>query len=977
MSHNLKQSGEINMAHSTAVSMKQLPMEALPVHSLEAESAFYRNYAWCLDAVPTVGVILERLREEFARFGALDEPWQRTEVAKNIFLLACAVSDTLDDFLLGSSVDFSRIGGMVPGGRRVGKFANHAVSAARSLRLKKLGQWRAKWQSAVEDYLEWQSAYLGQGLTEPSGAGANLLALSNSKLPADFTRRRARIPAAFRSQDLTHFDISKLGSKFAAEFPDRGREILVIGLRTAGSYFAPFLRAYLKLHGFQSINTVTLRPKRGIAPWERERLIKCASQGGLAIIVDEPVGTGATLAKAIGILHRTGIAHRNVAALFPIHPTGRDWNRSSDALVLSTIRVLTLEPEEWYKHQRLEPATVQERVTEYFQSRGYRSAQVVISNTSQQLNQGLQLSSDEGFHTRLKRVYQVELQNASGQAETRYVLAKSVGWGWLSYHAFTIASGLPSFVPPILGLRDGILYMEWVRPNGTTQVEPDRRQLVETAAKYVAERVHHMRLPEDSAPYLNREGRHAGFDQLMGQLIRAYGWNLAMGLKRARVREQLSRPCPYPTLVDGRMRACEWIQDSGSVRKADFEHHGLGKHQLSMTDPAYDLADVVLHWNLSFEEEQELITRYKANTGDSQIGERLLLSKVLAGTHSIGRALSGLHNSRLHHRHQEFNRLYLEARTFLTLQTLRFSSGLAAKPNSIHWANPLVVLDIDGVLDKQIFGYPCTTAAGILAISLLHAHDQPFALNTARTVSQMKQYCRAYGCVGGGAEYGSYVWDATTDRSQVMVCDASLDQMERLRQHLRRTPGIFLNDDYQYSVQAFVYEKNATVPLPTTLIRDLMAELKLDRLKFHQTFTDTTVVASETDKGRGLAALLQLANQSTVETIAVGDSEPDLPMFRTATRSFAPANISCRSTASLLGCEVSEQPYQAGLLQIVRSILHPAGDDCKRCDISINARKDDLFFELLQVADQSRLKRLVRAMLDPMAFRSVADRFRN
>jgi hypothetical protein len=65
------------------------------------------------------------------------------------------------------------------------------------------------------------------------------------------------------------------------------------------------------------------------------------------------------------------------------------------------------------------------------------------------------------------------------------------------------------------------------------------------------------------------------------------------------------------------------------------------------------------------------------------------------------------------------------------------------------------------------------------------------------------------------------------------------------------------------------------------------------------------------------------------------------------------------------------------LLQIVRSILHPAGDDCKRCDISINARKDDLFFELLQVADQSRLKRFVRAMLDPMAFRSVADRFRN
>jgi haloacid dehalogenase-like hydrolase len=966
------------MANATAVAAKRTQLEAVPVRYLEAETAFYRDYAWCLDAVPTVAEIIQHLRQEFERLGSVEERWQRVEVAKNIFLLACAISDTLDDFLLGNAIDFSRIGGLIPGGRRVGRLVNQTTSAAHSIRLRRLDHWRRQWELAVEQYLEWQLTYTGNDGTIPSSsfAGAQLLALASSSLPGEFTKRRARIPAAFRSQDLTHFDVSKLGSKFVAEFPDRHREVLVVGLRTAGSYFAPFLRAYLKLQGFTSVTSVTLRPKRGLTSWERSRLAGCASQSGLAVIVDEPVGTGATLGKAIGILRKSGIPPANIVALFPIHPTGRDWNRNSDSLVLSTIRSIPLEPEEWYKHQLLEPEAVQQRLTEYFQNRGYRSVRFSASNTSDQLNQDLQLSSDEGFHTRLKRVYQVDLQNAAGQQETRYILAKSVGWGWLSYHAFNLAHDLAAFVPPILGLRDGILYMEWLDPNGT-KTPLDRRQLIETAAKYVAERVRRTKLPQDPAPYLNREGRHAGFDQLAAQLLRAYGWSLATGLRRTRIREQLSRPCPFPTLIDGRMRACEWIQGTESVRKADFEHHGLGKHQLSMTDPAYDLADFILHWNLSAREEEELIARYKAGTQDSGVEQRLLLSKLLAGIHSIGRALAGLHNSRLLHRHQEFNRLYLEARSFLTLQTLRFCSGLAAKPRTIEWASPLVVLDIDGVLDKQIFGYPSTTAAGILAISLLHTHNQPLAFNTARTVHQMKEYCRAYGCVGGVAEYGSYAWDATTDSSKVLVSNEALDQMAHLRQRLRQMPGIFINDEYQYSIQAYVYEKGATVPLPSILIRDLMAELKFDRLKFHQTFTDTTIIARETDKGRGLEALLELANKGRLDTVAVGDSEPDLPMFRVATRSFAPANTSCRSTASLLQCQISDQAYQSGLLQIVRSTLHPNGDRCKHCDIAVKPPDDDLLFHLLEVADQSRLKRLVNALLDPLALRSVADRFRN
>jgi hydroxymethylpyrimidine pyrophosphatase-like HAD family hydrolase len=955
--------------------------EPLPIRYLDTESVFYREYGWCLNAVPTVREIINHLRREVDRFGSLGQPWHRSEAATNIFLLACAVSDTVDDYLLGSGVDFSRAAKIIPAGRHAGRVANKLRTALRSRRLKSLEKWRNEWESVVDEFLQW---YLR--LQQDEGADrfaptlvAKLTSLLNTKLPVKLNNRRSRIPAAFRSQDLTHFDVLRLGSKFIEAFPERRRDILVVGLRTAGSYLAPLLRAYLKSNGYEKVDFVTLRPKKGIAPWEKLRLARCAASKGLAAIVDEPIGTGGTLAKAVGIVRQAGVAPTDVVALFPIHPTGREWNRSYESLVLSTIRVLTLEPEEWYKHALLEGEVVKDRLKEYFRSRGYRGVSVVVSATTERLTREFQLSSDEGFHTRLKRVYEIELQNDSGERETRYVLAKSVGWGWLSYHAFVVARELAPFVPPVLGLRDGILYTEWLcSSEAPATVDPGRSQFVETAASYVAARVRHMGLGQDPSPDLSREIRHAGFERLTTLLSKAYGWSIAMALKRTRIREELSRcPCPYPTLIDGRMRTGEWIRYADSFRKADFEHHGMGKHQLCVTDPAYDLADLILHWGLSADEERVLVARYATETGDEGISGRLFLYKVLAGTHSIDRALTGLASARLVHRHQEFHRLYVEARAFLTLQTMRFSAALVTKPRAIRWGSPLVVLDIDGVLDKQIFGYPSTTASGILAFSLLHSHGRPVALNTARTVGQMKEYCDAYACVGGVAEYGSYVWDAVAKRERILVSDESMNQLKHLRQHLRQTPGVFVNDDYQYSIQAYVYEKGVTVPLPGALIRNLMAELKTDRLGFHQTYTDTTVIAKETDKGRGLAALLQLAGKGELETVAVGDSEPDLPMFRVASHSFAPANISCRTTATLLQCRISDKAYQAGLLQIVRSLLHTDGDRCEQCEIGMKAGQDGLFFRLLQVADQSRMKRLVQTFLDPMALPAVVERSRN
>ena len=68
-------------------------------------------------------------------------------------------------------------------------------------------------------------------------------------------------------------------------------------------------------------------------------------------------------------------------------------------------------------------------------------------------------------------------------------------------------------------------------------------------------------------------------------------------------------------------------------------------------------------------------------------------------------------------------------------------------------------------------------------------------------------------------------------------------------------------------------------------------DLRLDRLAFHHTMIDTAIVAKEVDKGTGLVALRDWVLAPDAETIAVGDEESDLAMFRVATRSFAPSNL--------------------------------------------------------------------------------------
>jgi len=943
---------------------------------LESESDLYLANRWCLNPFPTISELLGRLHQELRQATAAEEAWHRAEAAANILLMSCAIADTIDDYLLGVRYDFARVTAVVPIVRPVARAVDGLLDLcrrARTWRRRSLVRWQRDLSTAIE-------AFAAATIVTPQPrrdmverACERLQILLRTPLPADLRARRPRIPGAFRRHDLTHQDVVAMARKFAAADTGRQRPLMVLAIRTAGSYFAPVIAACLKAGGYEDVDFAAIHPKKGMLPREAARIACCANRGGQVVIVDEPLDTGETLAAVVGILRRTGIAAGSITALLPVHPQRRDWSAQFSRLGIRDIRVVRFEPEEWHKHRLLAPDAMKRRLRRYFLLRGYGEVEVVESAAASAFNGALARASGAYFGSRLKRVHEVRLTRADGRRETRYVLAKSVGWGWLGYHAFIAAVALAPFIAPVLGLRDGILYMEWLPQSPGDAAGVDREKVVRTVASYAAARVRLLKLHDDPCPDLSRRRYHDGIELLGGVLSRACGSRVAAALHGPRIRDALSRfSSPVAALIDGRMHPREWIASRGALLKTDFEHHGLGKSALNMTDPAYDLADAILGFGLSRSEERTLLALYAEESGDRGIEERLLLNKILAGSAAMAAALTCLRDPLLASRHTEANRSYVTAWHFLAAHAARYCGSVLPAAERIRWNSPLMVLDVDGVVDSRRFGFPCTTAAGILALSLLHTHDMAVAMNTARAIGEVKEYCRAYRCVGAVAEYGSVAWDAVSGRERVLASPGSLRQLEQLRGALREIRHVYLDDAYQYSIRAYRFEGDSMAPLPAAMVGNLVSRLGADEVVVRHTTIDTAIHARDVDKGKGLRALLELSGSPDADTVAVGDSEPDLPMFRAARRCFAPANVLCRPAAVKLGCHIADEPYQKGLLEVVRRVLHSDGKRCALCESAAKASPPDgsLFLKLLGFADHARSDLLLRALADPMAMRA-------
>lgn len=957
-----------------------------PQALLPAELHFYKDYTWCLNPHLTVRDAIDRLGNEIIRLPIVPRGWQTGEIVTNVFLLSSGLLNCVDEYLRGPSLRLPpRLAG-IRFARGVRWVVENILGNLWSRPSVHVRRWREDWLAGLNDFLSGIVAGQTSDPTAFTEAGQKLAMLLDSPLPSNLLAKRVGVPAPFRRLDLTHVDILALGRCYVKRFPDRSQAILLVGLRTSGSYFAPLLQAYLGVEGYRTVSLLTLVPNKGAGRWERKELKRYAEQGYTALIVDDPPDSAAAVFTAFEIARQVGFGRGKLRALVPTHIARRDWfNALPDDVVVS------LEPEQWHKRALLEMEAVQSQLAEYFKNRNFVRTRVVASDHVVELNARLQDVSSDERATRLKRIFEVHLETIQGHKETRYVLAKSVGWGWLGYHAFLAGHRLAGFVPPILGLRDGILYSEWIpQPARDHNGDGHGSELIDASASYVAARTCRLNLDE-SAAGMDLERQDNGIRLLRKALSKAYGTFVTDMLVQQNLERLLhQQPCPFPTLIDGNMQSAEWIVGSDGLLKTDYEHHGMCKAAVNVVDPAYDLADTILKLRLSHDEEKNLIRRYVDESGDAGVEQRLFMNKLLAGLWAMKEAQEQLFSrARTSEGQQTFHRRFMSAWDFLTVQAARHCGNYC--PSPVGWRAPLVMLDIDGVIDRRLFGFPCTTAAGIEALALLHAHDFSVAVNTARSAAEVKDYCKAYSLVGGVAEHGSYLWDGLNQRGRVMISSETMRQLDELKKNLRRIPGVFLDDRHQYSIRAFTYRDKPNglldklvksirslsfgdgvlAPLPTLLVKHLMTDLGLDRLSFHQTTIDTTIVAKEVDKGSGLLALRNWVLGADAETIAVGDGEPDLAMFRVATRSFAPANIGCLLQARLLGCLIVDHSYQRGLLEIARALTQSDGPQIRRSaeGETAPAPGHDLFMDILRAADRKWIANLIGAVFPRGIFR--------
>ena len=127
--------------------------EDVSYSAIEPEQEFYGSYGWCLNAYPSIWDVAAHLENELSRHHVADNDWRRDEIARNIYLLAAAILDTADDYLLGDRYDLSKAAGKLPPLRPVFRLAQRVLNVPESFRarsLRRLLSWREKWATAVD-----------------------------------------------------------------------------------------------------------------------------------------------------------------------------------------------------------------------------------------------------------------------------------------------------------------------------------------------------------------------------------------------------------------------------------------------------------------------------------------------------------------------------------------------------------------------------------------------------------------------------------------------------------------------------------------------------------------------------------------------------------------------------------------------------------------------------------------------------------
>jgi hydroxymethylpyrimidine pyrophosphatase-like HAD family hydrolase len=355
-----------------------------------------------------------------------------------------------------------------------------------------------------------------------------------------------------------------------------------------------------------------------------------------------------------------------------------------------------------------------------------------------------------------------------------------------------------------------------------------------------------------------------------------------------------------------------------------------------------------------------------AASGDAAARSRILLWKLVHGTVVTDQATTAISTEKRDEVLRQWNLRHFLARNFLVHHMNRFNSSLLPPLPGAEWTKHLLFMDLDGVFDSEVFGFPQTTTSGLVSLAILRTHGFSVVLNTARSVLDVQQYCETYSLPGGVAESGCVFVDAVR-KTEVPIADAeSVEQLKRCREEIQTLAGVFVDTNYEYAVRAFRPARRVTEGLRETEIRSVLDEGKFSRLTFISTYADTTILPKGIGKGPGLTWAKQYLGLEGEQSFAIGDNDQDLEMLRAAEIAYAPANCSktIRELAAQGHCNMTRRSFQRGLLEAVRHVVHTDGRSCDKCQIRLSRAEGcgALVQNLMDIAEKPRALQFLTAL---------------
>ncbi|WP_116199065.1 HAD family hydrolase [Amycolatopsis circi] len=818
------------------------------------------------------------------------------EDALDTFLLASAAVQVVEDRLQRDVFALRRAAGYFREHASAGPMpevmgaAATAVGGVTSLRpaARRAFRWRTAAAKLRDD------AALEVVAAVPGGSGERRLAaatrLRGSLLSLDQKLASAvlRIPSCFRSFDQEPADLVALAARFRLRYPERERPVVVLGVRTSGSYLAPLAAAALRAEGYRDVHADTVRPGYRIRPSLRALLRGVARRGGRVAVVDDPPETGQSIAEVAEAVRRAGVPAEGITLLLPLFG-------DTAPSALAGYDTVALPYRDWAVHARLET----ENVVRSLSALAGHPVRVVgrVSGTS--LSQGRE-------HARA--VFDVEFPDGT----TRRIAAAGAGLGFFGRHALAVAAALPGRLPRTYGVQDGIVFRDWLPEHQrVTIAEPaDARAL----AGYVRDRAAAMPAGSDRSREL--AGRQPVWEAASRVLQRNYG-RAGVALRPVLLDRAVRRLCtvPVPSVVDGATGLRHWFRGPAGLSKADADVRDFANTDLACYDPVYDLAGID-----PGSSDPEFVAALRRELPSDP--ERFLLYELV---HLWDRERAGRAAPRAGARAMQ---RYL-------------AEVLPAAPPAPD--GELVAFDVDGVLESDALGFSMATPTAVVALRALHVHGFRPVLATGRSTDEVAERCATYGLVGGVAEYGSAIFVDGTAHD--LVPAAGKHALSAVRAALSAREDVLLDMDFEHVVRA---RRASGGALPGELADRVLAGLPdAAQVRVIRGVGQTDFVSAGVDKGAALRLLSEKLGAPVA--LAIGDTGTDLPMLRLAAVGCAPANADRAVRAS--GVRVLRRGYARAVSQAAERLLGHRPGTCDACRPPARSRRTRTLLTVLDASN--------------------------